>query len=348
MKYVAILVIAAACVFAGTARAYEMDDKIGAEIVKIDAGDKGVYGAAKWLRDQKLLPMGMSVAEAYVKICRKNFDGLKECEEASLNFRPGQTLKIFAPVISRAAYTERVTEPFKKEIALLKDENLEARHEFIKARREQITAAALAKAAVAETKKANAEIEKLKQAKTELKEQNKILAEQNASRLAAAQRAMVLQALAIKDLKRDSAFGLRAEISGLMKSFDDFMERGGTLLSLDYGIVCQLLALACLVMILPLLRQERNARALSALVERIRGLPSDGNLLREDASLKTALANKYCTELPEFYEQGGRKFRVGVQDTTDGASKDYRLPKNLRGYLNGLDSSQKEVDLSLN
>src|SRR3989344_3681726 len=188
MKRILVSVIAVLCLVAGTARAYEMDDKIGAEIVKISAGDQGVYGAAKWLHEQNLLPAGMSVAEAYVKICRKNFETLADCEEASLKFQPGQTLKIFAPVIARAIYDKRLTKSLKEEVAV-KDQQIVALDAMVMtATAKAEKAEAMLKSVAVEAQRIKAEIEELREEKVAFVRQNKELT----ARLGASKRAFDL------------------------------------------------------------------------------------------------------------------------------------------------------------
>src|SRR3989344_7939634 len=231
MKQVISMMVAVLCLVAGTVWAYEIDNKVGVEIIKINVGDQGVYGAAVWLEEQDLLPTKpdgdkMSVAEAYVKMCLKNFEAgnlratLTECEKASLKLQPGQMLKIFAPVIARAVYNERLTKPFKEEAAA-KDQKiaeLEAMIMITKASAEK--AEVMLKAAESETKGIKNEIAELQHEKTTLVSQN----EELTARLGASRRAFKMLSATNADLKRELLSGLRTQISGLMKAFDESMD----------------------------------------------------------------------------------------------------------------------------
>ena len=319
MKQVISMMVVVLCFMAGTARGYTIDPQIGVELVQINYGDvQGVYGLAKWLKSQDLLPvkadgMKMSVAEGYVKMCLKNFDTLEKCQQASLNLQPGQILKIFAPVVARATYDERLTKPFKEEAAA-KDQKiaeLEAMIMITKASAEK--AEVMLKAAESETQGIKNEIAELQHEKTTLVSQN----EELTARLGASRRAFKMLSATNADLKRELLSGLRTQISGLMKAFDESMDRRLGLASFDFHDLAysiMLFSIACFVLALLLAGARAANEAHSAkIVERIREPRRQG--------------------LPGIYSQGGKEFDVCLIDRTPGARTDPILPYILQCHI---------------
>ncbi|OGF67526.1 hypothetical protein A3I27_02290 [Candidatus Giovannonibacteria bacterium RIFCSPLOWO2_02_FULL_43_11b] len=325
MKQVISMMVAVLCLVAGTVWAYEIDNKVGVEIIKINVGDQGVYGAAVWLEEQDLLPTKpdgdkMSVAEAYVKMCLKNFEAgnlratLTECEKASLKLQPGQMLKIFAPVIARAVYNERLTKPFKEE-ATAKDQQIAAlKTVAMIARAKAEKDEAMLKSAASEAQRIKSEIAELRKEKAALVSQNEKLTGQ----LDASKRAFEMQAATTEDLKRELSAGLRTQISGLMKSFDESMDRRLAGFDLpDLADSIMLFSIACFVLALFLARARKADEVHSAkIMERMTAGPQKQ------------------TRLPKTYNQGGREFEVWVKDLTPGAGPSMRRPANLNSYLN--------------
>src|SRR3989338_235012 len=214
-KNLVSMMIAVLCLVAGTARGYVIDPQIGVELVQINYGDvQGVYGLAKWLKSQDLLPVNadgkkMSVAEGYVKMCLKNFDTLGECETASLKSVAAEARKI------------------KSEIA-----ELQLEKDFLASRNEELTA-----------------------------------------RLGASKRAFEMQVTTTENLKRELSIGLRTQISGLMKAFDEFADRrlaSFDLLDVDSNSII-LLSVACVVIALLLARARKAERVRTKIAERKRG-----------------------------------------------------------------------------
>ena len=273
-KNLVSMMIAVLCLVAGTARGYVIDPQIGVELVQINYGDvQGVYGLAKWLKSQDLLPVNadvkkMSVAEGYVKMCLKNFDTLGECETASLKLQPGQTLKIFAPVMARQAYNERLIKPLEAEIEA-KDQQIAAIEAVagiatVKAEK----AEAMLKSVAAEARKIKSEIAELQLEKDFLASRN----EELTARLGASKRAFEMQVTTTENLKRELSIGLRTQISGLMKAFDEFADRrlaSFDLLDVDSNSII-LLSVACVVIALLLARARKAERVRTKIAERIR------------------------------------------------------------------------------